>query len=91
MALDATGRTRAWAAAMRLWKQAGIGAFPSNVTKADLLAAVQATDDWIETNSPSYNSALPQPFRGSASPAQKTWLFCLIAMRRAGLLRVEED
>lgn len=87
-ALDATNRARASAQAMRDWP-AAIG-MPA-VTKADLKAAVDATDDWIEANQASVNTALPQPFRGTATTAQKTFLFCYVAMRRAGLLRAEED
>lgn len=64
---------------------------PCNYTKADLRAAVDACDSWVESNQASFNAALPQPFRGQASQAQKTLLLCHVAMRRAGLLRVEED
>jgi hypothetical protein len=71
---------------MRNWP----GSF-TGVTKAELKAAIDATDDWIETNQTSFNTALPQPFRGSANLTQKTFLFCYVAMRRASLLRAEED
>lgn len=59
--------------------------------KADLQAAVDATDAWIEANASSFNTALPQPFRGAATTQQKTDLFCYVAQRRANKLRVEED
>lgn len=62
-----------------------------NFTKADLRAAVDATDSWIDTNSAAFNTALPAAFRNNASLTQKTLLFCYVAMRRAGLLTVEED
>jgi len=71
---------------MRNWP----GTF-AGITKPDLKAAVDATDDWIEANQTSFNTALPQPFRSNATLAQKTFLFCYVAMRRAGLLRAEED
>lgn len=61
------------------------------VTKADLRAAVDATDAWIDSNAASYNVSIPQPARNALTPAQKTLLFCFVAMRRAGLLRVQED
>jgi hypothetical protein len=61
------------------------------VTKPELRAAVVDADDWIEANQAGFNVALPQPFRGAATPAQKTFLFCYVAMRRAGLLRAQED
>jgi len=64
---------------------------PFPVTKADLRAAVNAVDAWIEANSAAFNTALPQPFRGAATATQKTLLLCCVAMRRADQLRVEED
>lgn len=79
-------RVRVWAHAMR---HGGLGDLA--VTKPQLRAALDATDQWIEDNAASYNAALPAAFRTSASLAQKTTLFCLVAMRRAGRLRVEED
>lgn len=78
-------RRRTWAQLMRT----GVGI--PGVVKADLRAAVDATDAWIEANQAAYNAALPQPFRGAASLDAKTLLFCFVAMRRAGLLRAEED
>ena len=84
--LSAEDRRRVWAHIMRSWDS---GSIP--VTKTDLRAAVDATDQWIEDNQAAYNSALPQPFRGAATTPQKTLLFCYVAMRRKGLLRTEED
>lgn len=78
-------RVRIWAWFMRRNSDG------SNYTKADLRAAVDATDAWIESNASSYNTALPQPFRGAATAQQKTDLLCWVAQRRAGKLRVEED
>jgi len=52
------------------------------VVKSDLQAAVNATDDWIEANQASYNAALPATFRVNASAAQKTLLFCAVALAR---------
>lgn len=78
-------RDRVWRWFMR--RNLGDCAF----TKADLRAAVDATDSWIDTNASAFNTALPAAFRNSASLTQKTILFCYVAMRRAGLLRVEED
>lgn len=86
MALDETGRSRTFAQLMRNWPGSLAG-----VTKTQLRAAVDATDDWIDTNQTSFNNALPLPFRTQASLPQKTFLFCYVAMRRAGLLRAEED
>ncbi|MFI9817591.1 hypothetical protein [Saccharothrix variisporea] len=84
--LDATNRLRVWAQSMRDWPGTLGG-----VTKAQLQAAVDATDQWIEDNQTSYNNALPVAFRSNATLAQKTFLFCYVAMRRAGRLRAQED
>lgn len=84
MPLDATNRLRVWAHCMRLSNWTGI-------TKPDLQAAVNATDQWIDDNQAAFNTALPQPARGQLNLAQKTLLFCFVAMRRAGILKVEED
>jgi hypothetical protein len=84
--LDANERARTVAQYMRD-NPFALGA----VTKADIPAALAATDQWIEDNQNSFNAALPQPFRGAASLQAKTLLFCYVAMRRAGRLRAEED
>ena len=79
-------RKQIWAHLMR---QAG--GFPGDVGKPDLRSAVNAVDAWIEDNQGSFNTALPNPFKTSASQAQKTLMFCYVAMRRAGLLHVKGD
>jgi hypothetical protein len=84
--LDATNRLRIGNEWMRRQTETLAG-----VTKTDLRAAVDATDAWIEANQASYNTALPAAFKNNASLAQKTFLFCLVARRRAGDLRAEED
>lgn len=55
---------------------------PDSLTFEDLLAAVNATDDWIVANSASFNAALPQPARGVLTARQKAWLFSLVLRRR---------
>lgn len=42
---------------------------PFGLTKAQLAAAVSDTDDWVEANTASFNTALPAAFRTSTS----TW------------------
>lgn len=85
--LDETNRVRILA---QLQRVGGLGSL-GTLTKADLRAAVDATDSWIDTNSASYNTALPQPSRAQLTATQKVVLFCFVAMRRAGLLRAEGD
>jgi len=84
--LDATNRLRVFNQIMRdnVFSTAGF-------TKAEFKAAVDATDQWIEDNQTAYNTALPQPFRGAAGLPLKTFVFCYVAMRRAGKLRAQED
>lgn len=60
-------------------------------TKAQLRAAIDATDAWIDANQAAYNTALPTAFRNNATLTQKTLLFCYVAMRRAGRLHAQED
>lgn len=83
--LDATNRARTVAQWMRENTEV------SSFTKAELTAALAATDAWIDGNQSSFNTALPVAFRNSASLAQKTLLFCFVAMRRAGKLKAQED
>lgn len=83
--LPALDRDRVWRWFMRR------NTDPCNFTKADLAAAVDACDAWVEANASSFNTSLPQPFRGAASAQQKTDLLCYVAQRRANKLRVEED
>ncbi len=49
-------------------------------------AAVDNTDDWIDGNQASFNAALPEPFKSTATLQQKTLLFMYVAMKRAGLI-----
>jgi len=63
----------------------------AGLTKIDLRSAVNDTDDWIEAAQGSFNTALPEPFKSTANVTDKTLLFCYVALRRAGLLRAEED
>lgn len=57
-----------------------------SITKADLKAAVDATDDWIDSNQNSFNNALPTAAKNGLNLTQKTLLFCYVAMKRAGIL-----
>lgn len=52
------------------------------VTKADLKAAVDAIDDWVESNASAFNTAIPQPARGQLTAAQKAHLLMVVVERR---------
>lgn len=85
MALDTANRRQVWAHAMR-------SAFgPWAVNKTDLRAAVDAVDTWVDDNTASFNTAIPQPARGALTTLQKSALLCYVVMRRQGVLPVEGD
>lgn len=52
------------------------------LSKANLRAAVDAIDQWIDTNVASFTSALPQPSRTNLTAKQKLELFMAIAKKR---------
>lgn len=56
----------------------------SSLSKADLRSAIDATDSWIDTNAASFNSALPAAAQSGLTAQEKTVLFCVVALRRAG-------
>lgn len=55
---------------------------PGVVTKAQLRAAIDAIDDWVEENAASFNLAIPQPARGALSARQKAGLLNYVVTRR---------
>lgn len=76
-------RLRIWCGIMRLISARGEGL--PGVLKADLRAAVNATDAWIDANQAAYNTALPSAFRTNATLLQKTLLFCAVAAMRVNV------
>lgn len=71
----------------KLQRLAQWAAIACGITKADLKAAVDATDTWIDGNQTSFNTALPTTARNSLNQTQKTLLFCYVALKRAGILQ----
>jgi len=73
----------------RIWR--GLMRYASNrsesigLTKADLQAAVNATDTWINTNQASFNSALPSAAQNAMTPEHKTLMFVAVAMARISI------
>lgn len=86
--LPALDRARA---ALQFMRDSSLSQESCGFTKADLQAALGATDQWVEDNTTSFNTALPQPFRGQATTAQKTMLLAYVLWRRIGRLRAAED
>lgn len=50
--------------------------------KQDIRAAVNAIDDWVETNMVSFNNALPGPARSDLTAKQKAKLLMLVINKR---------
>lgn len=52
------------------------------ITKADLRAAVDALDDFLNTNASAINQAIPQPARSALTVPQKARLLVYVVERR---------
>lgn len=52
------------------------------VTKADLRAAFDALDDFMNTNATAINTAIPQPARAALTTAQKARLLMFVVRKR---------
>jgi hypothetical protein len=74
--LSDSDRINVWAEFMRNG-QGDLG-----ITKADLRAAVDAIDAWLEANSAAFNSTIPQPARGAMSTRQKAALLKAVVTKR---------
>lgn len=55
---------------------------PIQFNQTDLRAAVTAVDAWATTNAASFNAALPEPFKSSATATQKAALLACVITRR---------
>jgi hypothetical protein len=78
--LSDTIRTQVWRGLMRYWS-AQLETV-SGINKTALRAAVDAADDWADTNASSYNSALPATFRTNATAGQKALLLAIVVLAR---------
>lgn len=58
------------------------GDCPGAITKPDLLAAINAADDWADLNAAAYNLALPLPARTALTARQKAALLMYVIRRR---------
>lgn len=76
--LSNAGRRDVWADFMRS-PEAGE---TFGITKADLRAAVDAIDQWVDDNAASFNAAIPQPARGSLTSRQKARLLSHVIAKR---------
>lgn len=55
---------------------------PLDLTKADIRAAVNAIDNFLNANATALNSAIPQPARGALTTAQKARLLTMVVRYR---------
>lgn len=53
-----------------------------NLSRAELRAAINSIDDWIDSNAASFNAAIPQPARGALTGQQKADLLLRVVRRR---------
>lgn len=58
---------------------------PGGITKVQLQAVVDATDQWAEDNSASFNTAIPQPQRGILTARQKAFILAAVLDERFNL------
>ena len=77
--LNEASRVQCWAIANRVGDMQG-------VLKTELRAAIDAVDDWVETNATEFNTAIPQPARGALTAKQKAALLMYVVDRRFGVL-----
>ncbi len=77
--LDEANRREVWAEFMRELSadRENIG-----VNKVDLRAAVDALDDFMNTNAAAINNAFPQPAKAQLTTAQKALLLNYVVYRR---------
>ena len=53
-----------------------------NLTKAQLRAAFNAADDWVDANAASYNTALPVAARNALTTYQKAQILAMVVLKR---------
>lgn len=58
---------------------------PINLTKAQIKAAVDAIDTWIDNNRTSFNNAIPEPAQSILTTTQKVRLFLFVLSKRFNL------
>lgn len=77
--LSDSDRAATWAELMQEWNSVRE---PVALTKADLRAAVDAIDTWLNDNAASANSAIPQPARAALTATGKALLLVHVVRRR---------
>ena len=70
--------------ASRLMNDLSVVREACSLTKTQLQAAVNAADDWANTNAASFNSALPAAAQSGLTASQKARLLAAVVLRRFG-------
>lgn len=77
--LSAEDRQAIWAKYMQ---DCGSARIEIPLAKAELRAAVDAIDGWVDANAASFNAAIPQPARGALSTKEKSSLLVYVVRKR---------
>ena len=80
--LPSEDRARIWRGLQRHWSN---DREPVGVSKDELRAAIDAADTWINDNQAGFNASLPTAARDNLTQAQKTLLFCAVALARVNI------
>lgn len=78
-ALVTQDRIDTWAEFMREISRV---AEPIAINKIELRAALDAVDDWVETNKVSFNNALPAAAKANLTAGQKARLLAAVVSKR---------
>ena len=73
-------RNQLWRGVMRYWSNQHDTV--DGLLKSDIQEAVNAADDWANTNAASFNTALPVAFRTNATATQKALLLACVVLAR---------
>ena len=81
--LNEEDRIHVWAKLMQKYSSDGetIG-----IIKQDLRAAVNALDDYMDTNAVAMNSTLPEPAKSGLTQAQKALILSYVVLKRYGVI-----
>jgi len=57
----------------------------TDISMQDLQLAINATDNWIEAEQSEFNLSLPPAAQSGLTVAQKTLMFCAVALARVSI------
>jgi hypothetical protein len=71
---------------IEIWSHSMRQGHQLSISKTELKAAIDAVDDWVDSNAVSYNNALPVAARTNLTVNQKAGILAYVAAKRAGIL-----